>query len=164
MAVSLVSASKTFNLAGLQQAALLCMDKTLMETLRKTLCENGVVCGNLFALEATRAAYTQCDDWLDGLLSYLDAGRAIVRDTLAQTLPHAALTPIEATYLAWLDLRAYAPDTKTQMARLKAGGVLLTPGTFFGEDAGDGFVRLNFGCPHDMLREGLARMARALNG
>ena len=72
------------------------------------------------------------------------------------------LTPIEATALCWLDLRAYASTCKELAERLRAHHVVLTGGTFFDKQLGEGFMRLNFACPHSSLREGVRRMAEAL--
>jgi cysteine-S-conjugate beta-lyase len=163
MAVSLVSASKTFNIAGLQQAHAICGNKNILDLLQTEIHAAGIVSGNLFALEATRAAYELGDEWLDGLLSYLNENRKIVENEVARLLPAAKLTPIDATYLAWLDLSAYVKPAEDLMAKVKAGRVVLSDGTFFGKEEGKGFLRFNFACPQDMLREGLRRLAKALN-
>ena len=122
----------------------------------------GVTSGNVFALPATQAAYTQCDDWLDGMLAYLDESRAILRDELKRLLPQAVLTPIEATALSWIDLRAYAPTCAALNEKIKAHHLVINEGNWFGPEDGDGFMRLNFACPHAALREGVRRMAEAL--
>lgn len=157
-----MSASKTFNIAGLQQAMAISRNAELLDVIAKELRSGGAACGNVFALAATRAAYTACDDWLDGMLSYLRSNLTVLEQELPRLLPKARMTPVEATYLAWLDLRAYAPTTKELMDRCARHGVAFTGGTFFGAE-GDGYVRLNFGCPESQLREGLKRLADAMN-
>ncbi len=157
-----MSASKTFNIAGLQQAMAISRNAQLLDVIAKELRSGGAACGNVFALAATRAAYTACDDWLDGLLSYLRSNLTVLEQELPRLLPGARMTPVEATYLAWLDLRAYAPTTEALMDRCARHGVAFTGGTFFGAE-GDGYVRLNFGCPESQLREGLKRLADAMN-
>ena len=159
--VALCSASKTFNVAGLQQAALICRNEEMRNRLREEIISCGVVSGNTFALAAARAAYTQCDDWLDGLIRYLDASRKLVEELVAQYLPKARMTPVESTYLAWLDLRAYGFSCQELSEKFKAGGVALTGGSFFGKE-GEGFMRLNFACPREMLKEGVKRMGAVL--
>lgn len=160
-AVMLCSASKTFNIAGLQQATAVSFAPALLEKLERVCGEAGVTSGNTFALAATRAAYTACDDWLDGLLSYLAENRAALEAGVKRYLPRARLTPVEATYLAWLDLRAYGKSCDELTALFWKQGVKLSEGNFFGPE-GEGFMRLNFGCPQGMIEEGLRRMARAL--
>ena len=123
----------------------------------------GVTSGNTFALAATRQAYTACDDWLDGLLTYLEESREILRTEVRRLLPQAVLTPIEATSLCWLNLRAYANTCDELDKRLRAHRLILNCGDMFDKQLGQGFMRLNFGCPHQMLREGLNRLAAAMN-
>ncbi len=159
--LSLCAASKTFNLAGLQQACCICMDEAVRDALRAQMDRAGVRSGNIFALEATRAAYNEGDDWLDGLLDYLDGNRQHLQKLVAEYLPQAILTPLEATYLGWIDLRAYGFHEDELMRRTIAAGVQFTGGRFFGEQ-GDGFLRINIGCPRRNITEGIHRLAMAL--
>jgi cystathionine beta-lyase len=160
--VVFTSAGKTFNLAGLQQGVLLTRNRKLRSELIASLRSAGVVGGNIFALTATEAAYRSGDEWLDGLLAYLDAARALVKRELAQRLPEAVMSPQEATYLAWIDLRAYGYTTEELMERTHRQGVAFTPGTFFGSNQGEGFLRLNFGCPHSQTSDALRRLEKAV--
>ena len=159
--MSFCAASKTFNLAGLQQACCICPDETIRAAFRAELDKAGVRAGNIFALEGTRAAYNEGDEWLDGLMSYLDGNRKHLADLVAEYLPKAVLTPLEATYLGWLDLRAYGFNGDELMERTIAAGVQFTGGKFFG-DNGDGFLRINIGCPRRNITEGIHRLAMAL--
>ncbi len=160
--VFLSAASKTFNIAGLKQAAAVCRDADTLRAVSRFLTRGGAESGNIFALAATKAAYTQCDDWLDALLDYLKGSRELLRSFLAEKLPKAVVSPMEATYLAWVDLRAYGLEHDEMEARLKRHGVALTPGRFFGADSGNGFMRVNYGCPRPQLEEGLRRLAGAI--
>ena len=160
--LSLCAASKTFNLAGLQQSSFLCPDEGAREKLRKTLDANGVISGNIFALAATRAAYNEGDAWLDGLLTYLAGNVRELERVVAENLPRAVLSPMEATYLGWLDLRAYGFTTQEMMVRCEKAGVAFTGGTFFSETLGDGFLRINIGCPRRYIAEGVKRLKEAL--
>lgn len=159
---SLCAASKTFNLAGLQQASCLCPDEALRDALRAEMDKAGVRSGNIFALDATRAAYNHGDAWLDGLMDYLDGNRRLLAELIATHLPRAVLTPMEATYLGWLDLRAYGYTTEELMERTRRAGVYFTGGTFFGQETGEGFLRVNIGCPRHYLEEGILRLRVAL--
>lgn len=159
--LSLCAASKTFNLAGLQQACCICPDEGIRNAFRAEMEKAGVRSGNIFALEATRAAYNEGDAWLDGLLSYLDGNRRHLAALVAEHLPKAVLSPMEATYLGWLDLRAYGFREEELMRRTIAAGVQFTGGRFFG-DNGDGFLRINIGCPRRYITEGVLRLKKAL--
>jgi len=161
--MSFCAASKTFNLAGLQQACCICPDEAMREAFRHEMDKAGVRAGNIFALEGTRAAYNEGDEWLDGLMAYLDGNRKHLAALVAEHLPKAVLTPLEATYLGWIDLRAYGFNGDELMQRTIAAGVQFTGGTFFG-DNGDGFLRINIGCPRRYITEGILRLKKALEG
>ena len=159
--LSLCAASKTFNLAGLQQACCICRDEKIRNAFRDEMNKAGVRAGNIFALEATRAAYNEGDAWLDGLMAYLDGNRQHLAAMVAEHLPKAVLTPMEATYLGWLDLRAYGYTSEELGERTLANGVMFTGGKFFG-DNGEGFLRINIGCPRANITEGILRLKKAL--
>ncbi|MBQ8160500.1 MAG: PatB family C-S lyase [Clostridia bacterium] len=160
--VSLCAASKTFNLAGLQHASCLCPDREMREKIERTIESCGVVSGNIFGLEASCAAYLYGDAWLDGLIAYLEGNRRELKEQLREHLPEAILSPMEATYLGWLDLRAWNYTCDELKARTEKSGLMLTDGTFFGEDVGEGFERINIGCPRKNIRESVRRLKKAL--
>lgn len=161
--VALVSASKTFNIAGLQQATAICRDGDTRLLIKKYLERSGAGSGNIFALEGTRAAYNECDDWLDALKAYLVRNQQTLQEVLGELLPHAIISPMEATYLAWVDIRPYETPHSEIGKRCRKQGVALTDGQFFGIAAGEGFMRINYGCPQAQLLEGLQRFSRAIN-
>lgn len=159
--VALFAASKTFNIAGLQQAQLVSRDENLRKKAADVLNRNGVTSGNTMALVGTMAAYNEGDAWLDGLMEYLDENRKALAEYVKEYLPKARLAPISATYLGWIDLRAYGKTCDELKEMFDRAGVALTGGTFFGCE-GEGFMRLNFGCPKAWVLEGVKRMAKAL--
>ena len=159
--VMLCAVSKTFNVAGLQQSEAVCMNAEMLSRFRDVYHASGATAGNTFALAGTRAAYTACDAWLDGLISYLDENRRALPNLIEKYLPKARLTPIEATYLAWIDLTDYGMNCEQLDKAFKDHGVALVRGTFFGPE-GEGHMRLNFGCPRAQLEEGIRRMGEAV--
>ena len=159
--VMLTAASKTFNLAGLQQACLVCADQTQREAMIRDMEEHGTIAGNLFGLEATRAAYQGGDEWLAALKEYLKENVRTASDMLRNGLPDSVLSPMEATYLGWLDLRKWHKSTEELMKVCLDAGVQFTPGTFFGEE-GEGFLRLNLACPRLLMQEGLNRLIQGM--
>ena len=161
LAVMLCAASKTFNVAGLQQASLVCKNERMREAIAKESTACGVTSGNVFALAATRAAYTDCDAWLDGLKAYLVGNRDCVTAYAKAHFPKVIVTPLEATYLMWLDCRALGLEQEELMRRLLEAHVKVNDGLFFGED-GRGFIRLNIGCPRAQLNAALERMKDVL--
>ena len=160
-AVMLCAASKTFNVAGLQQSSIVCRNPEMLEKMRHEMEAGGVKSGNAFALAATRAAYTDCDAWLDGLVAYLTDNRDFAVKYIAEHMPHVRVTPLEATYLMWLDCSALGMAQSTLMEKIAAAHVMVNDGTIFGEQA-KGFIRLNIGCPRPQLALALERMATVL--
>ena len=141
---------------------LLTRNQELKKRVEEQMHSTGVTQGNIFAMTATEVAYGQCDPWLDGMLDYLREAENLLRRELNARLPEAVLAPMNATYLGWLDLRAYGFTTAQLMERTHKAGVAFTPGTFFGGEAGEGFLRFNFACPHSQTLEAVKRLEKAL--
>lgn len=162
--IALTSASKTFNLAGLQQAVAFAHNTSLLKAMQNTMHAVGVVQGNIFGMIAAEAAYTYGDEWLDGMLAYIREGEQILRRELAQRLPQAVLTPLEATYLGWIDLTAYGFTVEQLQERCHRAGVEFTGGTFFGETLGEHHLRINLACPHDRVIKAAESLEKAIKG
>jgi cystathionine beta-lyase len=157
--VTLLAPSKTFNLPGLKCAVAVVPNAALRERLAAAVSDL-VPKINVLGHAAAVAAYRAGDDWLEALLGYLHGNRDHLVSEVAARLPGVRVAAPEATYLAWLDCRdAGLEDPYTFF--LQEAKVALNDGKTFGP-GGEGFVRLNFGCPRPLLTEGLARMARAL--
>lgn len=162
MVASLTSVSKTFNIAGLQQSVMFTRNMRIKARVEEVMTNAGVTSGNIFALTATEAAYRYGDAWLDGVLEYVKQAEGILRKELKARLPKAVVTPLEATYLAWVDFRAYGLTTEELVRRTHLAGVAFTPGTFFGKERGEGFLRINLACPHSLTMEAIERLERAI--
>jgi len=160
-AVMLCAASKTFNVAGLEQSAIVCENEAIRTAIRSDMDASGVKAGNCFALAATRAAYTDCDAWLDGLKEYLMGSRDMVMEYIAANMPKVKVTPLEATYLMWLDCRALGLSQEELLDRISAAHVKVNDGLFFGE-MGRGFIRLNIGCPRSQITAALEQLKTVL--
>jgi len=158
--MTLIAPSKTFNLAGLKCAVAIIQNPDLREKFRNA--GKGLVSEvNVLGLAAARAAYQHGQEWLDQLMIYLEGNRDWLDDFVAKELPGVSMLKPEATYLAWLDCRSLGLAPNPYEFFLKKARVALVDGSIFGK-GGEGFVRLNFGCPRSMLVEGLGRMKRAL--
>ncbi len=158
-AVALVSASKAFNIAGLKCAQVVAADPDARDRLRGVPMARNDSWSSLGVIAAI-AAYTDGDDWLAALIERLSANRDLLADLLAEHLPAARMRPLEATYLAWLDLRAYGHDDPAAVA-LERGRVRLAPGHDFHPGL-TGHVRLNIATSPERLREVVRRTAAAL--
>jgi cystathionine beta-lyase len=158
--ITLIAPSKTFNVPGLGCSAAIIPNAALRAQVNKAA--SGIVPHvNVLGTTAAIAAYTECQDWLDGLLAYLTANRDFVVDFVTTHLPQLRVTVPEATYLAWLDCRGAEIEGTPYDFFLKEAKVALNDGARFG-DEGQNFVRLNFGTSRANLAEGLNRMRHAL--
>jgi cystathionine beta-lyase len=159
--ITLIAPSKTFNVPGLKCAVAVVPNATLRERLTAAVADL-VPKINVLGHTAAVAAYREGDDWLEALLRYLQGNRDFLVHEVNEGLPGLRMAAPEATYLAWLDCRdAGLADPCTFF--LEHAKVALNDGRLFGP-GGDGFVRLNFGCPRALLADGLARMRAALVG
>ena len=158
--VTLLSPSKTFNLAGLDFGFAIIPNPGLRKIWQTV--SSGLIPGvNIMGHVAARAAYKYGQEWLDQALAYLTVNRDFLAQYLKEKLPAIRMTKMEATYLAWLDCRnAGIPGNPSEFF-LKRARVALNDGTEFGR-GGEGFVRLNFACSRKTLTEALDRMASAL--
>ena len=159
--IMMCAASKTFNVAGLEQSAIICANDELRAAIARDMDAAGVKGGNCFALAATRAAYTSCDEWLDGLKAYLIGNRDFVYEYVKTNMPRIKVTPLDATYLMWLDCRALGMEQQALIDAILAAGDKVNDGCFFGE-LGRGFIRLNIGCPKAQVKAALDRLMKVL--
>ncbi|HEY2995300.1 MAG TPA: PatB family C-S lyase [Methylomirabilota bacterium] len=159
--ITFMAPSKTFNLPGLKCAVAIVPNPALRERLTTTMGDL-MSKPNILGHTAAVAAYRDGDEWLEALLPYLAANRDFLVDYVRTKLPGVTVAPAEATYLAWLDCRgARIPGGDPCTFFLERARVALNDGRLFGP-GGEGFVRLNFGCPRALLGEGLERMRSAL--
>jgi len=160
--ITLMAPSKTFNIAGLRCSFAVIEDPELRQQYqasRKDLLNTG----NLLGFVAAEAAYRESQPWLDELLLYLESNRDYLFDFIDRHLPEIKMAKPEGTYLAWLDCRQQNLATTPQQFFLENARVALFNGADFG-NGGDGFVRLNFGCPRSILQDALNRMETSLKG
>jgi cystathionine beta-lyase len=158
--ITLMAPSKTFNIAGLKCAFAVIQDEALRKRYRAA--HAGLVSGiNLFGYAAALAAYSEGQEWLLQVLSYLERNRDLLLDYVTKELPGIEMVVPEGTYLAWLDCRAAGIPGKPGAFFLEAARVALNDGEWFGP-GGEGFVRLNFACTRALLQEALERMRGAL--
>jgi cystathionine beta-lyase len=159
--ITFMAPTKTYNLAGLYCGFAVIPSSDLREEFaaaRRDLVREPGITGYAAAL----AAYRDGQPWLDELLSYLQANRDVLLKYVRDHLPGMHITEPEATYLAWLDCRQAGIPGSAQQFFLREAKVALNDGIQYGR-GGEGFVRLNFGCPHSILMEALGRMRAALD-
>ena len=159
--VTYFAPSKSFNVAGFSTSFCIATNPKM----RERLCQSfRMLLGhpNILGLHAAYAAYRDSLPWLDALLVYLHANRDYLFDFVNSALPGVKMWKPEGTFLAWLDCRELNLAISPHQFFLEKAKVGLNEGRDFGE-AGQGFVRLNFGCPRALLEESLQRMKNALD-
>jgi cysteine-S-conjugate beta-lyase len=159
--ITMHSPSKTFNTPGLGCAYIVIQNPQLAELIQHAATAIISFVGPM-GFAATIAAYTECDPWLNDLLDYLKGNRDYIVDYVSECLPGVSVTQPEGTFLTWLDCREAGIEGNPYKFFLDKAKVALNNGTDFGR-GGDGFVRLNFGCPRSTLVQALERMKDALS-
>lgn len=154
--ITLLAPSKTYNIPGLGCSFAVISNPQLRAAFKKAM-GRIVPHVNILGLTAAEAAYRHAEPWRQELLAYLRGNRDLVTQAIAK-IPGLSMSPVEATYLAWIDTRKRNLEQPGKF--FEAAGVGLSDGRDFGAP---GFVRLNFGCPRSLLITALERMKRALD-
>lgn len=158
--ITLMAPSKTFNIAGLQCSIAIIPDPDLRKSYAQA--RKGLAPWvNLLGVTAARAAYQHGQEWLDQLLVYLKGNRDFICHYVQQELPHIQMGLPEGTYLAWLDCRHTGIEGNPYQFFLEKAHLAFNDGATFGK-GGEGFIRLNFGCPRSILEQALERIKNAL--
>jgi len=161
--ITCIAPTKTFNIAGIQSAAVIIENAELREKIEKGLEVYGASMPNAFAIEAAVAAFTQGGPWLDALREYLADNKTFVHGYLAEHLPQVKAVSSHATYLMWLDFSQVTDDAGPLCRHIrKETGLFMMKGIEYGSN-GDKFTRLNIACPRATLIDGLERLVRGVN-
>lgn len=155
--VTCISASKSFNIAGLQIANIVCADAQVRTQIDRAVNDNEVCDVNPFGVLAAIAAYNEGEEWLTQLTDYLQQNYRYMADFCKAHLPEFPINVLEGTYLVWMDCRALHTPSETLEQQLTGKAKLwLNAGTMYGAQ-GEGFMRWNIACPRALLAEGLKR-------
>jgi cystathionine beta-lyase len=154
--------TKTFNLAGVPSATISVANKTRRDALLSAMQSSFMINANYFGRLALETAYSTGDQWLDQATHYIDQNVRLVVEFAGTSLP--GITPMvpDASFLVWLDARDL--DRRVggiQKFFVDRAGVNLYDGRVYGP-GGEGFIRLNVGCPKSVLQSGLEQMSKAL--
>ena len=162
LTITCMAPSKTFNLAGLYTSVVIATNPVLKKRYERILDVVHVGGDNILGQVALEAAYTHGDDWLDQLLSYLENNYNLLNTRLKEEAPEIGISPLEATYLTWLDFSFLGMDEQElkdfiiQQARLG-----LNDGPMFGP-GGTNHQRLNIATSAKTLQEGIDRLINAV--
>lgn len=162
-AVICTSASKTFNLAGLQISNIWIEEPKLRRKLRHEVIACGYTEFSIMGIEAAKAAYTRGGDWHEKSWKYIQGNFDFLRDFLAERLPEIKLIKPEGTYFAWLDCSGLGLDRKSlNELIIKKAGLWLDSGHVFGK-ASEQYQRIVMATPRGLLEKALAQLETAVN-
>lgn len=161
--VTLMAPSKTFNIAGMQASIMITSNKNIRTKITTTQTRNAFHGLNILGLTAMEAAYRTGETWLDEMLAYVETNVKIAEDFIAHEIPGLRCMHPEASYLLWIDCRGLGlSDEEIQELLTSKGKLALEPGAKYGP-GGEGFVRMNIGCPRTLLEDGLNRLKQAFS-
>ncbi len=152
--------NKTFNVAGLHITNLVIKN----EELRKKLSDyTGWLGLSPFALDATKTAYNECEQWVDELNEVIDDNLSYVENFIKEKMPKIKFNKPMGTYLIWLDFKAYGMEEKEILQKIAdEAHIILEGGSMFG-DSGNGFIRMNIACPKKVIVEAMDRLQKVFD-
>ena len=162
ISVSCISPSKTFNLAGLQSAVVVIPDAHLRHRIWRGINTEELGEPNAFSMVAGIAAFSESDEWVDSLVSYIFENRALAQECINKSIPGICAVSGDATYLLWIDISEITNDSVLFTERLRElTGLYLSEGREYGE-CGSSFVRMNLATQRSRLLDGLERLRRGV--
>lgn len=162
--VTLNSPSKSFNIAGLQIANIVCPDADVRRRVDRVINIYEVCDVNPFGPIALKAAYNESERWLDELIPYIHGNYQFLKSYLAEHLPSVDVVRLEGTYLAWVSIRSLGINgDEAARLLLKDGKVFLCSGMLYGKRAGRDYLRVNLACPRGLLCEAMSRVVATLS-
>ena len=160
--LTFMAPSKAFNMPGLGSSYAIAVNEDIRRRFREFM-EAGEFCeGHLFAYIGAAAAYTHGEEWLEQVLGYVQANIDFTENYLKEHVPGIGMIRPQASYLVFLDCRALGlPQEKLARLFAEKAHLALNDGTMFGKP-GEGFMRLNVGCPRSVLQKALEQLSAAV--
>lgn len=157
------SPSKNFNTAGLQIANIICSHPSWRRRIDRAININEVCDVNPFGIVALQAAYNESEDWIDELNQYLWGNYQLLCDFIGENIPQWKVCRLEGTYLPWVDISAMGITSQELCDQLLAEAkVWINPGTMYGLQTGEGYVRFNIAIQRSRLLDALQRIKKYL--
>lgn len=160
MLVVLTAGSKTFNLAGCKNSFVILPDEKLRQEYDDFLATLRIRGGNAFGYVAVAAAFGGGRPWLEGVIDIIHKNAQYVEETLAEKLPEAVVSPLEGTYLQWVDLGAYVKPNETQELIQNKCRLAVDYGEWFGGERFGSFIRLNLATSPENIKEAVSRIVK----
>ncbi len=159
--ITLSSPSKSFNIPGIHISYAVISDAEARRRYAERMRDIGISGPGLFGIVATEAAYNSCSGWLDELLRYLEGNVRYTVEFIEKRLPFIRPYRPEGTYLVWLDFRKLGlGDEDLKKFLIEKAGLGFSEGINFGP-GGEGFQRMNIGCPRSLLERALEQLEKA---
>jgi cystathionine beta-lyase len=162
LTLTAIAPSKTFNLSGLSTSAVIISNEEYRKKFKQTLDHLHIGLGTVFGNIASEAAYKEGYSWTRQLMDYLGKNLDYLQHFIDTEIPTIKMLRPEATFLVWLDCRELGMDDKELndffLQKAKLG---LNPGIMFGQ-GGEGFMRLNIGCPLEILKKAMNQLREAM--
>lgn len=159
--ITLMAASKTFNIAGLKSSYHITPNANIRERYDEFLRINELDCAHLFASEAVAAAYNHGEEWLNQMLAYVEGNIDFMHDFIKKNMPKLDIIRPQASYLVFIDARGLQmPQEELVDFFAKKAKVGMNDGAMFGQE-GRGFMRMNVGCPRSVLCKALTQIKTA---
>lgn len=159
--ITLMAASKTFNIAGLKSSYHITPNTNIRERYNEFLRINELDCAHLFASEAVAAAYNHGEEWLNQMLAYVEGNIDFMHDFIKKNMPKLDIIRPQASYLVFIDARGLQmPQEELVDFFAKKAKVGMNDGAMFGQE-GRGFMRMNVGCPRSVLCKALTQIKTA---
>ena len=160
--VAMTSASKTFNLAGLKNAFVVIPNESLRQEWDNFTQRLHISDGNMIGYIATASAYQNGEEWLDGVIDIIRKNEISLREILKRELPLAVVSPLEGTYLSWIDLSKYLKPDQVQPAVQKKAGLAVDYGEWFGGIQYGGHIRINLATSNENICRAVERLCGAV--
>ena len=157
MLVVLTAGSKTFNLAGCKNSFVILPDEKLRQEYDDFLAALRIRGGNAFGYVA---AFGGGRPWLEGVIDIIHKNAQYVEETLAEKLPEAVVSPLEGTYLQWVDLGAYVKPNETQELIQNKCRLAVDYGEWFGGERFGSFIRLTLATSPENIKEAVSRIVK----
>ncbi|MDH6306432.1 cystathionine beta-lyase [Parabacteroides sp. PF5-5] len=160
--ITFMAPSKTFNIAGIVTSYAIIPDDLIREKFYTFLEARELSAGTIFAYEATRAAYTYGEEWRKQMLQYVMQNVDYVANYMAENIPQIKVYKPQASFLVWLDCRELGLSRKELVSLfVNDAGLALNDGAMFGS-GGEGYMRMNVGCPRAVLERSLPALKEAI--
>lgn len=156
--ITCIAPTKTFNLAGVQSSNIIVPNDEIRRMVNRGINTDEVAEPNAFAIEATIAAFTKGEPWLNELIEYLAENKRVVQKFIHNELPSINLIHSDATYLLWIDCSSITKDSLEFCKFIrKETGLYVSSGHVYGSNGGH-FIRMNIACQRERVEDGLSRL------